>query len=226
VRVGVRRAGGHRRRDRQRGPERDPAMNDGLPPDLVRRIDEARSVLEQREDGRLPLPVRRRIRDAFGPWDFDAASPPPGLRRRATLAWLAANHVLPIWHAEAPDHDGPDRMLELALRRLEREVSEEEAEDLSDRFRAEVERMRSSGRISHRAHAAGDAARVVVPQVDVGDYVEPDEVDDFDLDPDNWEAAFVASIAASGYPDPDPEAMREFWRWYLDEAVPEAWRAG
>jgi Immunity protein Imm5 len=200
---------------------------DGVPPDLERRIEEARAVLDDQPDGSLPLPQRRRIREAFGPWrPTDRREPPPGLRRRVELARLAAEHVLPIWHAEAPDNHGPERMLELARQRLEREVSEDEAEELSDRFHAEAERLASRKEISQRALAAGDAARVVVPEVDIGDYDEPPDADDEDLDPDNWEAAYVASVAAAGYPDDDPEARRAFWRWYLDEAVPAAWAAG
>jgi len=199
-----------------------------LPPDLEQRIAEARTVLDQRGDGRLPLPQRRRVREAFGPWEpLDAPTAPPGLRRRVELARLAAERVLPVWYAEAEGDHGPEQMLEFAERRLNREISEAEADDLADRFRVHAERLASRKQISQRALAAGEAARLVLAAADLDDYAEhaPD-ADDGDIDPDNWEAAYVAAIAAAGYPDEDVEARRAFWRWYLDEAVPTAWAAG
>jgi len=201
---------------------------DGLPADLEQRIAEARAVLEERDDGRLPLPQRRRVREAFGPWEpLDAAHPPPGLRRRVELARRAAERVLPVWYAEAAGDHGPEQMLELAERRLNREITEPEADDLADRFRAHAENLAYRKEISQRALAAGEAARLVVVAADIDDYGEhPPHADDDDLDPDDWEAAYVAAIAAAGYPEEDVAARRDFWRWYLEEAVPEAWRAG
>src|SRR5215217_7609709 len=120
-----------------------------LPPDLEQRIAEARTVLEQRGDGRLPLPQRRRVREAFGPWEpLDAPTAPPGLRRRVELARLAAERVLPVWYAEA------------------------EADDLADRFRVHAERLASRKQISQRALAAGEAARLVLAAADLDDYAE------------------------------------------------------
>jgi Immunity protein Imm5 len=201
---------------------------DGLPADLEQRIADARGVLEQRDDGRLPLPQRRRVREAFGPWQpLDAPHAPPGLRRRVELARLAAERVLPVWYAEAESDHGPEQMLALAERRLNREISEAEADDLADRFRVYADGLAYRKQISQRALAAGEAARLVLAAVDLDDYAEhPPDAEDEDIDPDNWEAAYVAAIAAAGYPDEDVEARREFWRWYLDEAVPAAWAAG
>jgi Immunity protein Imm5 len=201
---------------------------DGLPPDLEQRIAEARAELEARDDGRLPLPQRRRLRETFGPWEpLDAPAAPPGLRRRVELARRAAEHVLPVWYAEAPGDHGPEQMLELAERRLNRDISEAQADDLADQFRVHADALAYRKEISQRALAAGEAARLVLVATDLDDFAEyPPDADDGDIDPDNWEAAYVAAVAAAGYPDEDVNARRDFWRWYLDEAVPEAWGSG
>jgi Immunity protein Imm5 len=201
---------------------------DGLPPDLEQRIAEARSELEARDDGRLPLPQRRRVREAFGPEEpLDAAAAPPGLRRRVELARLAAERVMPVWYAEAPGDHGPEEMLVLADRRLNRQISAAQADDLADQFRVHADRLASRKAISQRALAAGEAARLVLVAADLDDYAEyPPDADDGDIDPDNWEAAYVAAIAAAGYPEEDASVRRDFWRWYLDEAVPKAWGSG
>jgi hypothetical protein len=62
---------------------------------------------------------------------------------------------------------------------------------------------------------------------------EPDRLDEEELDYDQWDASYHASLAAAGTGPREPggdsaEAVtrrREFWRWYLSEAVPAAFRA-
>jgi Immunity protein Imm5 len=192
-----------------------PSPRPSVPSDLARRIAEARVVLDRHPDGRLPLPQRRRVREPFG------------ARQRVELARLAAERVLPIWYAEAPGDHGPAEMLMLAGERLSGRIGEREAEELGDRFRTHVDDLVYRRQISLRAQAAGEAARLVVSEVDLDDYDgEPPDIDDDDLDPEAWDPAYVAAVAAAGYPDEDVEARRAFWRWYLDEGVPEAWRSG
>ena len=53
----------------------------------------------------------------------------------------------------------------------------------------------------------------------------PAELDDRDLDPQDWEPAYHAEFAAGRYPSLDPETVRSYWRWMLHDAVPAAWRA-
>jgi hypothetical protein len=48
-----------------------------------------------------------------------------------------------------------------------------------------------------------------------------------DVPPDEWDAAFHASLAVTGGAvwenKGDPETRRQFWLWYLDQAIPYAW---
>ena len=57
----------------------------------------------------------------------------------------------------------------------------------------------------------------------------PPDTDDDDLDSDDWDASFMAAMASAGGEVGDPaasdERRRQFWLWYLRDAVPKAWQA-
>jgi len=199
--------------------------------ELSERRREARRALEDAPDGRLPLPYRRRIRAVFGPCEGPLPDVPLGRRRRVALARLSAERVLPVWEAERPQDRRPQRMIELAEALLEgREDPVVADRELGD-FMVEVGTLGSgsSPAISARADSSGMAALSVVSTAVTGDYGDlPEELDDDDLDPDSWETEYYASLAAGSYPgapDEDVEARRAFWRFYLDEAVPAAYRS-
>jgi hypothetical protein len=196
-----------------------------LPPDLEERLEHARAVLAEREDGELPLAERRAIRERLGPFEpVDAPSAPAGLRRRVRLGELAARRVLPFWYADRPGDDEPERLLELAGAVVEREADPEEARREAHRF---LDRMQSMEDLGDTGATAAEAARKVVFTAlsgDAGDRTDEDSEEE--MEPDDWDPTFVAALAAAGYPDEDPAQRREYWRWYLDEAVPEAWRSG
>jgi len=200
--------------------------------ELSERRREARRALEDAPDGRLPLPYRRRIRAVFGPCEGPLPDVPLGRRRRVALARLSAERVLPVWEAERPQDRRPQRMLELAEALLEgREDPVVADRELGD-FMVEVGTLGSgsSPAISARADSSGMAAIDVLATGLSGDYGPdlPETTDDDDLDPDSWETEYYASLAAGSYPgapDEDVEARRAFWRWYLDEAVPAAYRS-
>lgn len=200
--------------------------------ELSERRREARRALEDAPDGRLPLPYRRRIRAVFGPCEGPLPDVPLGRRRRVALARLSAERVLPVWEAERPQDRRPQRMLELAEALLEgREDPVVADRELGD-FMVEVGTLGSgsSPAISARADSSGMAAIDVLATGLSGDYGPdlPETTDDDDLDPDSWETEYYASLAAGSYPgapDEDVEARRAFWRWYLDEAAPAAYRS-
>jgi hypothetical protein len=90
-----------------------------------------------------------------------------------------------------------------------------------------------AGELSWPALMAGYSSTAVLATAlfgDTGAEVPPD-TDDPDVDPELQPADYIASMAAGGgvhpgAPGNDAEGRRAFWRWYLDEAVPAAWRAG
>jgi hypothetical protein len=79
--------------------------------------------------------------------------------------------------------------------------------------------------------AVADAATAVAAVALVDERFEPGEIDpsasDSDLEVEEWDAAFHASVvSARGAPwnrESSAERRFTFWTWYLTEAVPQVW---
>ncbi len=187
-----------------------------LPPELEEGIASAKETLELRADGHLPLAVRRDLRSRFG------------RRRLFDLYRRSVERVLPVWRSGRPHDDRPERMIELAEGVLTGRIEEAATRAEYDRFVVDLDNLAQD--IGGRAYAAGRASADLVSSAAVGDYSDdtPPDADDEDLDPDVMCSDYFASLAEAsffGAPDEDPEARRAYWRWYLDEAVPAAYRA-
>lgn len=177
-------------------------------------IDAARTALRGNPRSHLELSHRRQIWIAYGP-----ALQQPGWSIRTRLAIAAARHVLGNWQHTFPN----DRMAEDALQ-----------------FALDV----SSGGIAQRAQFREMVGRFesiqATPQQDDGvnagyaclkasrtalfdeDSQGPERTDD-ELDYQQWDASFYASLSAAGggiwQQTSNDERRREFWEWYLDEAA-------
>lgn len=204
------------------------AGNEDLPAELRKRIESALEELDRQDHARLPLPVRRGVRAQYGDMGHESGERPVGRRRLFELDRMAVERVLPVWRAERPDDERPERMVELAEEVIGARTTWSAVEPEVDRFRTDL--MDLSSTMDWRALAAGMAAADLVVVADVGDYGEetPADADDDDLDPDMLATDYLASIAESSVPaieGEDVEARRAYWRWYLQEAVPAAYRA-
>jgi Immunity protein Imm5 len=81
------------------------------------------------------------------------------------------------------------------------------------------------GNVEYAGWAA--VAAVVVAGCDE-DLSDPDsDLDDLDVEVTSWSNAYAASVAyangAPSQPGSDVSHRREFWTWWLDEAVPAAY---
>jgi Immunity protein Imm5 len=193
-------------------------------PNLEEQLRRARQVLEQRADGHLPLPVRRQLRATWGFGD-------EGRLRRYWLERLAAERALAGWEAERPDDRRPQEMLELADAVAVGHADGEEAAQRAVALANELDELLDEG-VDDATVYAGMAAVAAQTAARWGE--EPEQLedpdDDQDRDSDMWEGAFWASMAhAPSLPKMDVAEhvapRREFWRWYLDEAVPTVDRA-
>lgn len=201
-----------------------------LPQSLSDRIATASEGLEGDKEGHLALPHRRRVWAALGPALRDENGRPHGAghRRRTSLAVLCVRHVLPLWEAAYPNNDGPQRMLALA----EQVLSGAAPPDASDRSRGqfwtEMDDLVYRDQLFIPA-PVGYAAVNAVTTAQVDEEVEGFDEGELDenLDAYQLDASYLASLAfASGAPGEqgsDPARRREFWRWYLREAVPAAY---
>ena len=155
----------------------------------------------------------------------------PGLVRRARLSIAVVERILPVWEECFTLRD-PHAMLGLADKYLRAEISREELLEDAYEFRGELDNTVFIQ--NDRALLAGRAS-VCAPYVAAMDeLLEPDDgcslQELYDpQDPDLWDCAFWAAGAfAGGMPWTskfDKQQYCEFWMWYLDVAVPNAWNA-
>jgi hypothetical protein len=185
----------------------------------------------------------------MGEPQHDSADRPTGagFARRIALAELATRHVLPIWERGYPRDQRPYELLDIAQRLVRGEASHEEAErawsdlagDLQDPPDSDPAAGKFLAELMKPQHAGMAAVRTVVAAMYDVD-VDPDlDHEDHELDVEQWDASYRASLAECGYNPGDPpyeegdsgdnaetqERRRQFWRWYLDEAVPAAYRS-
>jgi hypothetical protein len=206
-------------------------MNAPLPDDLTRALEEAKAGLVVHPHAELVLPKRKKIWAAMGPVVItkrNRAKMTPGLRRRTALAIVTAEHVLPIWERHWDSKD-PHRMLEVVRAYVRDEMSWRDARDEQTRFLGALYNANTdeiSEDIFHFVYvgyAAVDAVATALKDMDCEDDGTLDE------DLDSWDGSFWACSAYSGdFPweaRSDMGRRREFWEWYLDEAVPLAYTA-
>jgi hypothetical protein len=209
----------------------------GLPSELNESLKVARESLASTHDGQLILGSRQRIWAAMGPlWHLQKfAILAEGLERRAALAIACVNHVLPLWEERLPDDRSPHDLLTLIGRYLRGEVDPETVGKAGIDLWTHVENLGYKDRgVLGAALSVGDAASNAALTALYDENFDPASIDpeasDEDRDPYEWDAAFYAAIAyAGGNPISyakqfDPTRLRAFWAWYLDVAVPAAWR--
>lgn len=205
-----------------------------VPASMASVLADAENVLAAAPDGHLPLPYRRRIWCALGPLVLDGnrAVAGSGVRRRAALAIAAAEHVLPLWEGVRPGDSRPRAALALARQYLDGTADFRAAKRWQGKFLTDLDDL-VAGEDSDPALRAGFAAAKAITTALHDELFEPaerdEDVSDEALDPDQWDAAYFAAMSFAGgaiWEDgSDPERRREFWQWYLKDAVPRAWDA-
>lgn len=228
-------------------------MNSPLPRSLQQALDDAYSAMLQHSMYVLLPKWRQAVYRALGPLSDEggAIDPSPNLERyraRLTLDLLTVRRVLPIWHRLYPNDPWPQRILDLVedvlSRRTRVEVARAEAEnasDLLDRwhfvnggYQPEAG-MTATGPVQPwitlsaytvclaAVEALRDAAGMNT--FDAGPWDEEDT--DADVDPGCTDVALWAASAYAGTElglMQDRARCREFWEWWLKEAVPAAWQ--
>lgn len=193
-------------------------------------IREGIEAIESNVFGALPLPIRRRIWRLFGAPRLqpDGRASGAGWERRLRLAIAAVSFVAPIWRQAFPGRDGPETMIALAGQVLSGRTGKE-ALETSERFQVYAENLGYDTDQEIPALVALAATKLVTQALYDQYLGEVDDELDDDLDPYQWDAAFVAAIAAANGPYGDPrcdnESRRKFWRWYVTIAVPEAYQS-
>jgi hypothetical protein len=195
-------------------------------------VQAARRSLDEDSQGELPLPQRVRIWTAMGPIlrHDGRALAGVGIHRRAALAMRCGLRVLPTWQRAANGNDLAERALASAKGCLRGQLSYEQGRAEFGQLWTSSDNLWGHGLPTRSVYAAYSAVKVldlVLHDAAFDPEHIPDDVMDADLDPYGWDASFYASAAEASFSweeDSDRERRRAFWRWYLDDAVPAAWR--
>jgi hypothetical protein len=196
-----------------------------MPKALEEALAKAKKILKENKEGRLPRQARIEIWRAMN----EPEGQKVGQKRRAALALSLAEKVKHFWNDTFPGDYRVDDLLLTALNVLnggedDHEKLYDEANDFSRRiFDLMTDESRFVG--TYAGHAAISALFVAMSD-EAYDY-EP-ERDDYDLDAEDLDTSFQAAMAYGGGDVGEKayniEKRREFWQWYLDEAVPNAYK--
>lgn len=149
------------------------------------------------------------------------------------LAGITAQFVLPIWQQVWPTDEMPHSLLHTAERLLNATIDVAQATPIAEDAWQKLERLgydpsRFAIRCAlHSGHAALEALFAALGRPPF-DHAEPTEHDtDADLDPWTSDTALWAATAYAGgvwETESDSGKRQEFWSWWLQEAIPTAWR--
>jgi hypothetical protein len=192
--------------------------------------------------GALTLARRQEIWTALGPVRRRGrrALRGPGLLRRFAVASQCVRQALPLWEGSRREDDMPQRLLQTAERYLARRVPFAKAKKLigegwlhADNVSVELaDRNDLKGQsVTLVCYAASRALLVAVWDERFEPGMPPFAGEDTygSGDPESMDVSYLVAAARSGgWPtqgDPGVKRRREFWRWYLEQAVSDAWNS-
>jgi|SRR5579871_1340328 len=200
-----------------------------LPKPLQNSIENGLHYLKNDPDGELNLGRREAIWKLFGPTAQDARVT-VGHKRRFRLAELTLNHVLPIWTKAFPDDDTPQRALKEAKHWIEHRPSNEHVEKQTGSYWDHLDEL--ANQTNDMAVGVGYAAAQLLETALDDEPFDPEDLDIEATDHKEFAMNDTTFFAAAAYADGmtsnregDPKKRREFWEWWLREAVPQAWKA-
>ncbi len=202
--------------------------------ELFDTIDQALDALNRHPDHKLTLASRAQIWQLMGErlLNETSALPTIGLWRRTGLALLCTKKVLNLWEENFPENRQPHKMLTTARHYLEQRVDHFSAWDRMNDFWATLDGLFYAQKTKWAIYAGCAAAQTVKVALfdetfDTGNIQDPKA--DRAPEQDDWDAALFAALAycREGYLDESMSRLlrREFWQWYLKEAVPAAYQS-
>lgn len=205
-----------------------------IPYDLQQLLDQAFILVQHHVDHELSLGYRQEIYKALGPYhnSNDPMSDDSGHQRRLTLAIQSVQYVLPVWKRAWPMDDTPGAILALAKKVAINEVDRISVVEDINRYHHYIDELIAS--TNNIAGSVGIAAIKTLSLALWDDAIHADDIDYTITDSQEFtinDAHFHAAVAyANGptwairaAPDSDPHKRREFWEWWIKEAVPRAW---
>jgi hypothetical protein len=193
-----------------------------IPSELQNLIQEANASLYRHPQHDLNLGYRHAIWAIFGD---------NGHLIRTALALSTVRHVLPIWNQTFKNDDKPQQILTLAEKVVSGNVSKAFAEKESQNFWREMQQLGYDD--SGMAFTVGCAAVASLDTAIFDENFDRHEIDFNLTDNQDIEGNDAAFFAACAYANgtvwdtisgkSDSAKRLEFWSWWLNVAVPNAW---
>ena len=199
---------------------------------LSRMIEDALAAMRQHPQHDLTLGYRYAIKATFSPRYYPANASVKsrvGHQKRTLLAIKTVQHVLPLWERFFPENETPSLLLAQAHKVLKKEYSIEQAiKDVGeawtymDSFRVHLTRPAQA--VAFVGCAAVVALTIAVEDEPIDAPHVKLDLTDADVDAYEGDGAFEACLAYTGgppwHPESSAEKRREFWEWWLLQAVP------
>ena len=192
--------------------------------------------IDKNSNHELPLPFRKRIWKEMGPLliDGNKAIRGVGLYRRTSLALIVVKKVYHIY-ARQFDVEVLDAAILNTEKYLRNGITWDEGWDINNNIGARVsDTFEIDQRIFFITYVGKAAWCALSTSLydecfelnENGEIVDDNELDN-NLDGDMWDASFYAAMAyAGGAPWEEGKCnhskLKEFWDWYVKEAVPQA----
>lgn len=174
------------------------------------------NLISNREGHDLPLWYRRQLWIALG-----------DKNKRAALAIESARRVQDVYKSRWPQTDEPIKALALADEYQRSGFPKEKEKALEGSIlesQTVLDNLLSKGIDSASIYAgyAANTAAATALYDESGLDEDTEEVEDSDIDPYEYDAAFYASATVAGAApwdeDANTDALAEFWTWYLETA--------
>ncbi len=142
------------------------------------------------------------------------------------LEVVCTRKVLPIWFECFPNENTPVLLLDKAVKQLHEGEYVEGQTELMGNVKTYLDNKFDLGEDVYKAIYVGFACWASAGNVFYGFEPPSEAKSELELEPEEWSAAFYSSLAFSGGAVweegvGDSGKRREFWLWYLKEAIPD-----
>jgi hypothetical protein len=178
------------------------------------------------DQGELPYAARRQLLDQL--LTQHLPNQHARVAFRGQLGLSCARRSWSVWEATFPEETGPMAAAESAVAQAIADQTDKARErDVLGELKADLDERLLLGEAFFAAVYAGFSCWATVRDVLAPEATTlPPAESELQLPPEDWDPCFFSSLALAGGATwdglGDPQIRGAFWRWYLEEAVPNA----
>ena len=203
---------------------------DGLEKIIMRSLE----AIKNHPQHDLNLGYRHLVWTEFGPHKkLGVDDNQRGLIRRVNLAILSTRYVLPLWENVWPEDKSPQFLLDEAQKVLSGDIPEDAAWNSRNQYWEKYVEIGYQEKKHQITLGVGFSAVQTLTASLQDEVFEPsianENLTDVDIDPDQMDSSFFSSAAYSDgaiwETGSSADKRKDFWEWWLCEAVITAWNS-